>query len=162
MRGNCQQNVLLKLFTVKEGPAAQDDAEGDVRIRFLAAGIEDDVSLDHQFDEIPFAVGDVVGEVAFGLVEEVHLETVVGPTGEFHGAALLVEREEFDVDAARGFEYGAAQPRQVPVVRQDHVGAQQGRIVLRIGAVFVNIRHNLIKINIRNHYYNIHTKKNAN
>lgn len=30
-----------------------------------------------------------------------HLEPVISPAGEFHGAPLLVEREIFDVDGAR-------------------------------------------------------------
>ena len=53
------------------------------------------------------------------------LETVVCPAREFHGAALLIEREELDVDAARRLENGAAQPRQITVVRQNDIGAQQ-------------------------------------
>lgn len=66
---------ILKIFrlTVKEGSAPKDDVEGDVRIRFIAAGIEDDVSLNDQFDKVPFTVGNVVGQVAFWLIQQIHL-----------------------------------------------------------------------------------------
>ena len=42
------ETFLLPPFelTVKKRSTPEDDVEGDIRIRFFAAGIEDDVSLD--------------------------------------------------------------------------------------------------------------------
>ncbi len=59
-----------------------------------------------------------------------HLEAVVRPGREHHGAVLLVEREVLDVDGARRAEDHHREPRHVPVVRHDHVRADR-RLVRR-------------------------------
>ena len=99
---------------------------GDVWVRLLAAGVEDDVPLDTGLHQVPLSVGHVVGQVGHvGGVEEVHLESVVGPASKLHVAGLLVEWEIFHIDLTRRLEDGGAQPGHVPVRADDGVGAGQ-------------------------------------
>ena len=70
------------------------------------------------------------------------MQTVIGPAGELHGAALLVEREVLYIDGARRLEDGAAQPRYVAIVGDDDVGAQERRVVLGVGTARVKQTNN--------------------
>ena len=64
---------------------------------------------------------------------------VIGPAAKFHEAALLVEREPFDVHLAAGLVDG----RRIPV---DHARVmnrclgQQGDLVVTIGAVWKRLK----------------------
>ena len=109
---------------------------GDVWVRLLAAGVEDDVPLHTGHHQVPLAVGHVVGEVGHvGGVHEVDLVPIVGPAGELHGAGLLVEGEEFHVDLTGRFKDCRAQPSHVPVRGHDGVGAGEARAVLLVRVV---------------------------
>ena len=110
--------------TVEERTSPKGEDVGDVRVRLLTAGVEDNVPLDAGHHQVPLPVGHVVGEIGHvGRVDEVHLVPVVGPAGELHGAGLLVEGEEFHVDLTGRFEDCRAQPGHVPVRGHDGVGA---------------------------------------
>ena len=82
---------------VEKGLAAERDVEGDVRIGLRAARIGLDVALGRHGHDVPFNGAVIVAQVytdeylvaLVGLlvdVHQVHLEAVVGPAAEFHGA----------------------------------------------------------------------------
>lgn len=52
----------------------------------------------------------------------VYLESVVGPTAEFHIAFLIVERKPRDIDLARTFEYAWRNENTTAVIVHNDVG----------------------------------------
>ena len=122
--------------TVEERSSSEGEDVCDVRVRFLAAGVEDNVPLHTGHHQVPLAVGHVVGEVGHvGGVHEVDLVPIVGPAGELHGAGLLVEGEKLHVDLTGRFEDCRAEPGHVPVRGDDGVGAGQPGAVLLVRVV---------------------------
>ena len=67
------------------------------------------------------------------LEHEVHLEPVVGPAPELHGAVLVVEGEPGDVDGTGGLEYAGRDVGTLPGARHYHVGLV-GRVEALAGA----------------------------
>ena len=63
-------------------------------------------------EQMPFAVGQVAGQVGTVAVElQVDTGAVVRPRAELHVASLLVERKPRDVDLARAHEDARRHPQ---------------------------------------------------
>ena len=109
---------------VEETATAHVDAESDVRVRLLAAGVE---------LLMPFC-GDVVDDPLLVLgrvvdarrkrrlvVEDVEFEASVRPRDEGDVTVLGVEREVLDVQCAVRFDERRVQPEHHAVIRHDRV-----------------------------------------
>ena len=121
------------------------------RVGLLAAREDLHDLLGRQIDQMPLAVFDVVREIALARVHvQIEQEAVIGPTGEYHVARLLVERKVLDVYCARALEDDRRQPRHIAIVL--HYGvcrdARDLRPVISVVA-FLN-DHVLIKLKMMN------------
>ena len=61
-------------------------------------------------------------------------ESIVCPGGPLEVAVLDVEWEILNGNVTRGLEHPVAQPGDLARVGDDHVGVDDGRVVLRVGA----------------------------
>ncbi len=102
---------------VEERQAADVERVRDVRVDLLAAVVLDVVLVSRSVHDRPLAALPEVLQVDGGADEhQVDFGFVVGPRAELHGAVLVVEGEEGDVDLAGALEDGRRDPGDVSVV----------------------------------------------
>ena len=102
---------------VVERATSHVHVEGDVRVGFRAACVEDLVANHFDLEKLPLAAVHVVVEVDLGrAVGDVNLVSVVRPRAELHAASLVVEGEVRDVDATGRVEHTARFPVHEPRV----------------------------------------------